>query len=35
LRFAHRYQTLIVTQGVGVVLRWGAAVQEKRPGDVV
>jgi quercetin dioxygenase-like cupin family protein len=28
-------QTLIVTQGVGWVQRWGAAVQEIRPGDVV
>lgn len=28
-------QTLIVTQGVGLVQRWGAAIQEMRPGDVV
>jgi len=28
-------QTLIVTQGVGLVQRWGAAVQEIRPGDLV
>jgi quercetin dioxygenase-like cupin family protein len=28
-------QTLIVTQGVGLVQRWGAPVQEIRPGDVV
>jgi quercetin dioxygenase-like cupin family protein len=28
-------QTLIVTQGVGLVQRWGAAVEEMRPGDVV
>ena len=28
-------QTLIVTQGVGLVQRWGGPVQEIRPGDVV
>jgi quercetin dioxygenase-like cupin family protein len=28
-------QTLIVTQGVGLVQRWGAAAQEMRSGDVV
>ncbi|MES2973732.1 MAG: cupin domain-containing protein [Pseudomonadota bacterium] len=28
-------QTLIVTQGVGLVQRWGGPVQEIRPGDIV
>lgn len=28
-------QTLIVTQGVGLVQRWGGPLQEIRPGDVV
>lgn len=28
-------QTLIVTQGVGLVQRWGGPIQEIRPGDVV
>lgn len=28
-------QTLIVTQGLGLVQRWGGPVQEIRPGDVV
>jgi quercetin dioxygenase-like cupin family protein len=28
-------QTLIVTAGVGLVQRWGGAIQEIRPGDVV
>jgi quercetin dioxygenase-like cupin family protein len=28
-------QTLIVTDGVGLVQHWGGAVQEIRPGDVV
>ena len=28
-------QTLIVTQGVGRVQRWGGPIQEIRPGDVV
>ena len=28
-------QTLIVTQGLGYVQRWGGPVQEIRPGDVV
>jgi quercetin dioxygenase-like cupin family protein len=28
-------QTLIVTQGVGLVQRWGGPTQEIRPGDVV
>jgi quercetin dioxygenase-like cupin family protein len=28
-------QTLVVTNGVGWVQRWGGAVQEVRPGDVV
>lgn len=28
-------QTLVVTAGVGRVQRWGGAVQELRPGDVV
>lgn len=28
-------QTLIVTQGAGLVQRWGAPIQEMRPGDVV
>ncbi len=27
-------QTLIVTQGVGLVQRWGGPIQEIRPGDV-
>jgi quercetin dioxygenase-like cupin family protein len=28
-------QTLLVTQGVGLVQRWGGPIQEIRPGDVV
>jgi len=28
-------QTLIVTQGLGLVQRWGGPIQEIRPGDVV
>ena len=28
-------QTLVVTAGVGRVQRWGGAVQEIRPGDVI
>jgi quercetin dioxygenase-like cupin family protein len=28
-------QTLIVTQGAGLVQRWGGPVQEIRPGDIV
>jgi quercetin dioxygenase-like cupin family protein len=28
-------QTLIVTQGLGLVQRWGGPVQEIRPGDIV
>jgi quercetin dioxygenase-like cupin family protein len=28
-------QTLIVTDGVGLVQQWGGAVQEIRPGDIV
>ncbi len=28
-------QTLIVTQGAGLVQRWGGPIQEIRPGDVV
>jgi 4-carboxymuconolactone decarboxylase len=31
----HRGQVLIVTEGVGRVQRWGDAVEEIRPGDVV
>ena len=31
----HRGQVLIVTEGVGRVQRWGAPVEEIRPGDVV
>lgn len=28
-------QTLLVTQGIGLVQRWGGPIQEIRPGDVV